>query len=544
MSATHPFDNSGARRRGIRTNTPGASLDAWLVPGLAVYFALHVLVRASGSSVLDLDEAQQMVEAQWWLTGYAAHPPLYTWLQYLAFQVLGSGVTALSVVKNVLLFLTYAFFHLSARRLTGDGRLAALATLSLLLIPQVAWESQRDLTHSVIVTSAAAASVYVLLRWLDRPDVRNYLLLGVVFALGLLSKYNYAVFAAAVLLTLLTLPRGRALLLHPRILLSAAIATALTAPHLYWLWAHRNTGDELVPTVELGGGLWSLSGLPELAMAVIGFLTPLWLVLLIVFRRGFLSALTTRPGSASPSPFPVRRYLLIVLALLAGLVVTLEITAMKDRWLLPILLLFPIQVFAAMPPLALTPARVRTYVMICLVVPVLALLFMAARVHQWPVAEGQHRYGYPFDTLAAQLVQRGYRPGLILSDRYFIAGNLRTRLPGSQAMVPDLNPDGLQCGEGDLLVAWDTRHGTGIPDALYTWLHAELGFRPPPGRHEILHAQPAGSELGILLVPASEAVLDRDCRTVNGGSSRIHRPARPFAQARRNDELRRADSSL
>ncbi|TVQ71550.1 MAG: phospholipid carrier-dependent glycosyltransferase [Chromatiaceae bacterium] len=455
----------------------------WLLLGLAAYFLLHVIIRSTGSSVLELDEAELMVVTQWWAAGYSGQPPLYAWLQAMAFQVLGANTLSLALVKNTLLFLTYLFVYLSARRLLGDVRLAVLATLSLLLMPQIVWESQRDLSHSVMATFMAATSLYVMLRWVDRPTLLHYLLVGVVFGLGLLSKYNYLVFAAAAGLVLLTLPRGRALLLDGRILLSGLAALAVTGPHLYWLVRSHDVAGRGLEKMDFGEGIWPLAGLGELLLAVIAFLTPLWIVMGLIFRRDLARALTR--WQAPVGPFPMQRYLLAVLALLV-LMVLVGATHFKDRWMLPMLWVFPLYVFAMMGAASLTPARVRAYLTTCLVVPVLVLLVMAWRVNDWAFLEDRQRHVHPFDALAEEVASRGFRRGIIVSDGTFVAGNLRVHFPESQVLTPSVASGRLQCPEGgDFLVAWETNRGVELSPRLEAWLELYLGLDTDDVREDI-----------------------------------------------------------
>ena len=75
---------------------------------IAAYFGLQVVLRLTLGSSLELDEAEQMVLGQRLQAGYTGQPPLYTWLQIGFFAIFGQGVLALALLKNLLLFLTYA----------------------------------------------------------------------------------------------------------------------------------------------------------------------------------------------------------------------------------------------------------------------------------------------------------------------------------------------------------------------------------------------------------------------------------------------------
>src|SRR5690606_16254725 len=136
------------------------------------------------------------------------------------------------------LYATFLFTFLSARLVLEDERRAALAALALFTIPQLAWESQRALSHTVIAVALAAATLYVALHLLRAGKPVLYALLGACIGLGTLSKYNYILFVVAMLLAALSIAPLRARLRSPWIILTLAVAGALLLPHLAWLAGH------------------------------------------------------------------------------------------------------------------------------------------------------------------------------------------------------------------------------------------------------------------------------------------------------------------
>lgn len=481
---------------------PLASAERWLIFGLFLYFSLQALIRATGAAALELDESELAVVGQWWLIGYNNQPPLYVWLQAVAFRVLGLDLAALSVLKNALLFTTYLFTFLAARRLLHEPMRAILATLSLLLIAQLAWEAQRDLSHSVMVTTVAAASFYALLRWYARPSTAGYLLLGVLLGLGLLSKYNYVLFAGAVLLTLLTVRRGRALLFDPRLLLTLLVASALVAPHLVWLMGDPGLIAALPHKLDFGQRTWLVSGLGSTLVAMVDFLAPWWVIMLLVFRLDFLRAIAMPQDS--DLGFPLRRYLGALLLLLAVLLL-LGASHFKARWMLPLVLVAPIYVFGTMATSALTRVRVRAYIATALIAAALVLSVMGWRLHDWPVPAGRQALAEHFDTVAEKAREIGFEQGLIISERLLDAGNLRLRFPDSTGWASRVNGAALTCGGSDLLVVWDTEGRAALPQELRELLIEGLGV--PPGEIEAalpqaLQRAAAGADSSMKAWPA------------------------------------------
>ncbi|EGK70866.1 hypothetical protein METUNv1_03091 [Methyloversatilis universalis FAM5] len=157
---------------------------------LVVYFGAQVCARVFASPGLELHEAEQALWTQDLALGSGTQPPLYTWVQWLVFKLFGVSIFSLSLLKNTLLASTYGFVWLAARRWLPPS-LAVLAAASLLLIPQIGWESQRDLTHSVLAAAVAAATLYVLIRLIERPTPRLYLLL-IPHGLWLLDHWDLA----------------------------------------------------------------------------------------------------------------------------------------------------------------------------------------------------------------------------------------------------------------------------------------------------------------------------------------------------------------
>src|SRR5258707_9332510 len=116
-----------------------------------------------------------------------------------AFKLFGASIPVLAVTKNLLLWVTFVVTFFAGRSVFGSDLKAALASAALVSVPQIGWKAQFDLTHSVLALTMAALTFYVFLRVLRDARPRDYLALGLCFALGFLSKYNYAVFAAALL---------------------------------------------------------------------------------------------------------------------------------------------------------------------------------------------------------------------------------------------------------------------------------------------------------------------------------------------------------
>ena len=338
----------------MTTPSPAAGERALTVKfllALGCYFLLHILLRVTISDSLDYDEAEQALLGQWLLAGYTEQPPLYTWIQHALFTLFGKNAFAVSLMKNGLLFLTYVSVYFAACRVLGDRRSAILASCSLLLIPQIGWESQRDMTHTTLVVFAAAATLWLLMRLIDKESLLNYCLLGLCLGTGFMAKANFALFVAVAVLTLSSFPEGRRILLTRRIAASLAILALFTTNYLLWMAGNQDIVFSATHKFKQGVEHYWLRGTLSLIANSFLFLTPLWLICGLLFPAGY------RGKGVKGGDFHRRfiaRYLLFLFIALLLVVLLFKVTYVKDRWLQPLLFVAPIYFFSRLSPAEIT----------------------------------------------------------------------------------------------------------------------------------------------------------------------------------------------
>ncbi len=452
---------------------------------LAVYFGLHLLIRLSVSSTLALDEAEQVLLGQWYQWGYSGQPPLYAWVQHLVFDLLGTNLLALALLKNGLLFLSYLFFWLTARRFWPDRlELASLVVLSWLLIPQIVWEAQRDLSHSVMVLALSSASLYTVARALT-PETGEtqqrtvwYLAYGTLMGLGMLSKYNFLVFAGALNLALLSMPQGRTLLLNPRIFLAVASAAVVFAPHLNWAIAHAEVAVRSLSKTEVSGDNNRLVGLGILLLAGVSFLTPLWMAYLALFRRAFQRLFRQSSWRGGPAVEGLLRRYLVILALgLATGVSVLGVGHVKERWMIPFLFLVPLIFFARAGKGDPDLKGGLWFRRLAASAAVLTLVASGLRAVLGPTLGATTRVNYPFDAVAERLSDVGSGSAYLLTHNTWFAGNLLKRFPQTRAYVPGyVFPDPAQ--GRPVLVVWDAVRSEPLPEEVREDLVSRFGLDP------------------------------------------------------------------
>jgi 4-amino-4-deoxy-L-arabinose transferase-like glycosyltransferase len=448
---------------------------------LAGYGLLHVLIRLVISAGAELDEAEQLLLSQSFAIGYTDQPPLYTWLLIGVEAIFGVNILSLAILKNLLLFITHLCLFLAARIVLNDAYLAALTALSLWLVPQIAWESHRDLTHSVLVTSLSSGFFYVMVRLLHSGRTRDYLLLAGLLGLGVLSKHSFLFFAAALVAAVLSQRAGRDRLLDRRLLLAGVLAGGMALPHFLWLFEHFDLGTS--PTTRklaLHSGMqWLTSigtGLGQLVWASVRFLSPLWLICILAFP-----VLVTRRCSATMSCQGYRRILarffLVVFVILAGAVILFGVTHFKDRWMQPFLFPAPLYVFVRLRDIGgMVPSRLRLFACILALFGLVFLVTPLAQAWIAPWFGLYSRLHAPFEAVASQLRAAGFRQGTIVAETTFIGGNLRLVFPTSRVVTPDIRA-GLHVypqPTGQCLVVWESDDQQHLPPPLRQFLEETL----------------------------------------------------------------------
>jgi 4-amino-4-deoxy-L-arabinose transferase-like glycosyltransferase len=464
---------------------------AWNTPAgfavlVAAYGLVHLALRLALSSTLTIDDSREAVLAQTLDWGYQPRqPPLYNWLVWVAFQVVGPGVLGLTLVKYAVLGAAYGFVYGSARRILADGRLPALAAFSLLLMVPIGWVVHESLTHSITVLAAAAATFYTLLRLETRGSHGAYVAFGLAVAAGLLSKFSYALFAGALLLAALTVPAYRARLLHPRVGLAALAAALAVLPFAVWFYDHqfsltRIYAEEVDPGEPEPYLLGVLSAVYYLARVSAYYLTPAWLFLLALFPAAWRAAGAARPPA--PAERLLARFFLAEGSLVLAGALFAGVTYLKFRWMMPAFFLFPLYLFARVDRRPLDAGRLRWYARVLVLTAAVAAAAFVVNIWRGDRLGRPSHLNAPYDALAAQVAAAGFTRGTIAGGEGSAAGNLRLSFPRAR-VLRIANPDYVPpdpAGGGQCLIVWEKERSETVPTEVARWLEAALGVRLPP----------------------------------------------------------------
>lgn len=435
----------------------------WRVFWLA-FIALNAFGLWAVSATADLDQAEQLVFSQAWQLGYSAQPPLYTWLVAAVFTLTGPQLGALLLLKAALLAgLVLLLDRLALRAGLSDPQ-RAVALAGLALLPQFLWEAQRDLTHSILAAVLSLAILLQALRARERGRVGDFLLLGGLAGLGLLSKYNLILLLVALLLAAGVSPAYRGLLRGPGPWAAVLVASAVLAPHLAWLAGHAGVAAGIEGKLnQADAAAWS--GLGAVLLKAIAFLTPLWLFALPWLWR----AARARAWPESTAWRFLAVLFLAVLGVMAGFVLASGADRIRDRWYMPLLPYVPVLVAAlapVRPPRALLATGAGLMLVAVILLPLRTL--MIDRTDR-PVSVNE-----PFAVHFAGIAGATGAPALIYAENKFIGGNARLSFPAARVVTPDFDLDPAPSG-GPVWVLCEAR---GCGANFRTWLADRRGLDP------------------------------------------------------------------
>lgn len=438
------------------------SATRWRMPGiLLIYFFLHAIARSVVSPSLDYDESEQVFLSQCLSYGYNSQPPLYTWVQTAFFELLGYSVFSLAALKNLLLCGTYLLVFASVRKATDDVSLGAIATIGLLTIPQISWESHRDLSHTVAVTFATMLTFYSVVGLAKDGRSRWYVLIGFATAVGILSKYNFAIVIVGLIVAGLTVPAYRRCLHDWRMGIAVCIAAAMILPHAIWMGTHlelissktlstlaANQSNDWFENVSAGFTALAASTLGCCAITLATFFPCVHRHLktrsAAADGHAAGSERSSQPGDGScdeghATTLLLERFLIAVTIMLCLLVLSGHALEFKNRWIQPFIVLLP--AYFVLRLRNFFPADRKAMNNVCAIGMVLMCVILTAVITRPLSGNVRNKYCWlnmSYNELAASINRQvGNAPAIIVASDMRIAGNLRLHFPESRVLAED-----------------------------------------------------------------------------------------------------------
>lgn len=445
-----------------------------LLAGFVLLYALHASVRLLATSALEVDHAEQALLIQQLKWSYGLRqPPLYSWLLWVLEYVNGVARSNFVMLKYACFLLAGVCWWQTARAMGADRRTAALATLSLLWLYQIVWKLHHGVSHTALLTLACTATLWLVWRLMQQHRRRDYIALGVMLGIGVMSKHGYWAF----LLALLIAASGEALLrrrlLAPRMRWSVAALLLVAGPYLLGLLTEGTAlASEYQATLHTTTESRSLiGGIASLALAMLGFLSPFWLLALVpLFLAWRRDGQRQQAAPSGPGERLLGRMLLVLCLFLCGMVLLTGARSFLERWMHPFLLWLPLWWTLRSSRLGLlAPGRLTPRLLTggALLLAVTALLWQLAQDIYGPPWCGKCRPLIDYRALVADLEANGLGHANVLAADEHIGANLLLGLPRTRVQVPQYPQAPTAARPGSpCVVVWSLGSGDAPPAAL------------------------------------------------------------------------------
>ncbi|MBC8441425.1 MAG: glycosyltransferase family 39 protein [Deltaproteobacteria bacterium] len=419
------------------------------------YFVLQILIRVITTNGVEIDESEQMMLSQYFSLGYNAQPPLYTWVQRIFFNIFGENIFAISSLKNFLLFSTYIFTYKTGLLITKNKKVSALSAFSLFFLPQIVWEAQIDQIHTVLLTTSTAALFYFYFYTLKKQNLTGFILIGLASACGVLAKYNFVLVALALMVATLFVADYRKKIFTKKLIVSVSVTTLLVLPHLLWFLSNKDLATlETMQRMSLdqNGSYFTdiLHGIVELIISYLAFVIPFLIFYIALFRNSFIQKFN-RPSKV------LANYILISFISIFVIILIMQVTNIKERWLQPYLYIAPLLAFMLTDIKSISQKKINVFISTGLFFCSIVILMIPLRVMFVDMGKKPHRANYPFEQLSEEIKSIGFDKGLILTEDKFIGGNLKLFLNDSTIISPSIPLQKFK-PEEKVLIVWQTRN--------------------------------------------------------------------------------------
>jgi 4-amino-4-deoxy-L-arabinose transferase-like glycosyltransferase len=255
----------------------------------AVFLAIHVVlwtvVPAVLCSSLPLDVIEGIAFGRDWQLGYWKHPPLTWWVADLTRRVSGGQPWAFFLISQLSVAVCFwALWRLGREFLSPLEALVAVVLLDGCIVFNV---RTIEFNHNIMQLPFLALAGWSLYRAFVGERLRDWLLVGLWFALAFYAKYEAVVLLIPALLFAIVDPQARRCWKGFGPYLAAAVCAVLFAPHAIWSMLHDFT------TVQFFNHRASqhqsltamLYGFLEFPVNAVLLIVPIWPLFSILYGR-------------------------------------------------------------------------------------------------------------------------------------------------------------------------------------------------------------------------------------------------------------------
>lgn len=373
-----------------------------------ILWSLVPLLRHS----LPMDTQEAIVWGKYCLWGTTKHPPFSGWVAYLFYWLSGRADGIMYFLSQLCIALGLVYIYKLAYALLKNPQSALVAAL---LQFGVIYYHFSAVEFNVNVISIALWPMCAFYFWqaYTKDSLKDWLLFGLLTGINLLNKYVSGVLLVSLAVFVLADKNALRLLKNPKVYAGAAVAMAVLAPHLYWLYQNDFESFYYISTRSSGGKMtsaWRHLVYPlKFIAAQIMFCAAGWLTYWVFYRQAKISSFSLKSVFVSKSGTEQRTSLFILLTALLPIGIFSGISlinghALKSMWGFPFLFMFGI-LLVHYVPLNWTPVRLKKFVGTMLV---WSTLFAAGYAVQCLVTKSQ-RFTSQCPQIASALEQEWHQ---------------------------------------------------------------------------------------------------------------------------------------
>ena len=252
---------------------------------LFFHFTIWTLIPTISNVNLPLDTIEALAWGSNLEWGFNKHPPLSAFVLEIIFNIFGRQDWAYYLLSQIFIVATFIIIYIFSIDFFKDK---SFALISVILLEGIFFYNFTTPEFNVNVCQLPfwALSVYLTWRCIKYDKLFDYILLGICFGLGILSKYLFVYLVAGIKLIFLYLLFKKIKIKSKKFLIVGPIVLLILLPHLIWLI--DNNYSTIIYALKRTGetkSIWSHFVYPShFALKQIGILIPVFIMMLFLIK--------------------------------------------------------------------------------------------------------------------------------------------------------------------------------------------------------------------------------------------------------------------
>ena len=223
---------------------------------LILHLILWTIVPTLSNQNLPLDTIEALAWGSNLDWGFNKHPPFSAFAVEVFYQLFGNQDWAYYFLSQFFIVIAFYYVFKFAKEFSNNLQ---LSFLSVLLLEAIYFYNYTTPEFNVNVSQLPfwALTIYYTWRCIRSDKVLNYIFLGIVISLGILSKYLFLYLVLSIKLLFIYLIIKRKKIFQLNFMIPGAVALLIIFPHLNWLI--ENDFITLKYGIERSGGIGNLS---------------------------------------------------------------------------------------------------------------------------------------------------------------------------------------------------------------------------------------------------------------------------------------------